>query len=72
MRPKEGAEIKLQSDLSDFVRFVRFSGLHLQVWFIRFADFRDLKKTRDQQAAGPTDGRIDRRTDPLIEMCGRI
>ena len=29
MRPKEGSKIELQRDLSDFVRFVRFSGLDL-------------------------------------------
>ena len=29
MRPKVGTKIELQRDLSDFVRFVRFSGLDL-------------------------------------------
>ena len=29
MRPKEGTKMELQRDLSDFVRFVRFSGLDL-------------------------------------------
>ena len=29
MRPKAGTKIELQRDLSDFVRFVRFSGLDL-------------------------------------------
>ena len=29
MRPKEGTKIELQRDLSDFVRFLRFSGLDL-------------------------------------------
>ena len=70
MRPKEGTKIELQRDLSDFVRFVRFSGLDVR--FVRVADFRDLKKTGDPRTDGPTDGRTDRRTDPHIEMRGRI
>ena len=56
MRPKEGSKIELQRDLSDSVRFVRFGFVR----FVIFADFRDLKKMRDG------------RTDPLIEMRGRI
>ena len=35
MCPKEGSKIELQRGLSDFVRFVRFSGLD-------FPDFSDL------------------------------
>ena len=54
MRPKEGTKIELQRDLSDFVRFVRFSGLDLSDLPISL-----IKKTRD----GWTDGRMDRRTE---------
>jgi len=56
MRPKEGTKIELQRDLSDFVRFDRFSGLDL-------SDLSDLpffaikkKWETDRPTDGPTDG----------------
>ena len=52
--------IELQRDLSDFDRFVRFT------------NFRDLKKTGDGPTGGPTGGPTDGWTDPHIEMHGRI
>ena len=54
MRPKEGTKIELQRDLSDFVRFVRFSGLHL-------SDLSDLPISAIKKRE--TDGRTDRPTD---------
>ena len=57
MRPKEGTKIELQRDLSDFVRFIRFSGLDLS----DLSDFpiSDLKKNArrtNRPTDGPTDG----------------
>ena len=69
MRLKLGTKI----DLSErFVRFVRFAGL-LDLSDIRFVDFCNLKKTdHGPRTDGPTDRPTDGRTEPLIEMRGRI
>ena len=56
------------SDLSDSVRFVRFAGLDLSICQIcRFPRFK-----KKQETDGRTDRQTDQRTDPLIEMRGRI
>ena len=68
MRPKEGTKIELQRDLSDFVRFVRFSGLDLS----DLSDFPIYAILKKRKTDGPTDGPTDGRTDPFIEMRGRI
>ena len=68
MRPKEGTKIELQRDLSDFVRFVRIAGLDL-------SDLSNLPISaisKKRETDGPTDPRNDQRTDPHIEMRGRI
>ena len=64
MRLQLGTKIELQRDLSD-----------LQVYktcqIVRFVDFRDLKKNA-RRMDRRTDQRTGGRTDPLIEMRGRI
>ena len=53
MRPKEGTKIELQRDLSDFVIFVRFSGLDL-------SDLPISAILKKHETNGWTDGRTDR------------
>jgi len=62
MRPKEGAKIELLREICQILSDLSISRFRF-VRLVRFADFRDLKKN-----ARPTDGR----TDPRIEMRGRI
>ena len=72
MGQKGGTKIKLQIDLSDFVRFCQICQIFRFrfVRLVRFANFRDKKNGRrtDKRTNRPTDGQ----TDPLIEMRGRI
>ena len=66
MRLEFGTKIELQREICqicDSVRFVRFAGVRF-VRFVKFVDFHNLKKMGDP--------RMDGRTDPLIEMRGRI
>ena len=71
IHPKEGTKIELQRDLSDFVRFVRFSGLDLSDLPISLILKINVRRT-DGGTYRPTDGPIDGLIDPLIEMRGRI
>ena len=71
MRPKEGTKTELQRDLSDFLRFVRFSGLDLSDLPISLILKINVRRT-DGGTYRPTDGPIDGLIDPLIEMRGRI